>query len=224
MESRKKDHINLTLRSQVSKDLLNKRFNYEPALSAHPAKELPETAFLNKKLRLPVWVSSMTGGTAQAKHINTNLAKVCREFVMGMGLGSCRALCEDDSRFDEFNMRPIIGDDLPLMANLGIAQVEELLENGKEDKLRLMIKTLDADGLFVHLNPIQEWLQPEGDHIQHSPLETLEILLEKVDFPVLVKEVGQGMGPKSIEALMDWAKENFNGKIYAPKIDDVLEF
>lgn len=100
-------------------------------------------------------------------------------------------------------MRPIIGDDLPLLANLGIAQIEELLEKGEEKKLLQMIKTLDVDGLFVHLNPIQECLQPEGDRILFSPLETLERLLEKVDFPVLVKEVGQGIGPKSIEALMD---------------------
>lgn len=203
MESRKKDHINLALRSQVSKDLLNKRFNYEPALSAHPAKELPETAFLNKKLRLPVWVSSMTGGTAQAKQINTNLAKVCREFGMGMGLGSCRPLLEDQSRLADFDMRPIIGNDLPLLANLGIAQIEELLEKDEVEKLLQMIELLDADGLFIHLNPIQEWLQPEGDRINFPPIETLERLLEKVDFPVLVKEVGQGMGPKSIEALMD---------------------
>lgn len=203
MESRKKDHINLALRSQVSKDLLNKRFNYEPALSAHPAKELPETAFLNKKLRLPVWVSSMTGGTAQAKQINTNLAKVCREFGMGMGLGSCRPLLDDQSRLADFDMRPIIGNDLPLLANLGIAQIEELLEKDEVEKLLQMIELLDADGLFIHLNPIQEWLQPEGDRIKFSPIETLERLLEKVDFPVLVKEVGQGMGPKSIEALMD---------------------
>lgn len=203
MESRKKDHINLALRSQVSKDLLNKRFNYEPALSAHPAKELPEIAFLNKKMRLPVWVSSMTGGTAQAKHINTNLAKVCREFGMGMGLGSCRPLLEDQSRLADFDMRPIIGNDLPLLANLGIAQIEELLEKDEVEKLLQMIELLDVDGLFVHLNPIQECLQPEGDRIKFSPVETLERLLEKVDFPVLVKEVGQGMGPKSIEALMD---------------------
>ncbi|MCD6179636.1 MAG: type 2 isopentenyl-diphosphate Delta-isomerase [Bacteroidales bacterium] len=203
MESRKKDHIDLALRSQFSKELLNKRFYYEPALSAHPAEELQVQDFLNKKLRLPIWVSSMTGGTAKAKHINTNLAKVCREYGMGMGLGSCRPLLEDDSRLSDFNMRSIIGDDLPLVANLGIAQIEELLEKDEIEKLQQMVKLLDADGLFVHLNPIQEYLQPEGDRFRLSPIEIMERLLEKVDFPVLVKEVGQGMGPKSIEALMD---------------------
>lgn len=203
MESRKKDHIDLAMRSQITKALLNKKFNYEPALSAHPSKNLPEQEFLGKTLSLPVWVSSMTGGTAQAKHINTNLAKVCREFGMGMGLGSCRPLLEDKSRFDDFNMRPIIGDELPLLANLGIAQIEELLEEQSIDKLQEMLALLQVDGLFVHLNPAQEYLQPEGDRIRFSPIETLQRLLEKVDFPILVKEVGQGIGPKSLEALMD---------------------
>ncbi|MCD6092280.1 MAG: type 2 isopentenyl-diphosphate Delta-isomerase [Bacteroidales bacterium] len=203
MESRKKDHIDLTLRSQMSKESLNKKFNYEPALRAHPEAELPTINFLNKTLRLPVWVSSMTGGTEQARHINTNLAKVCREYGMGMGLGSCRPLLEDKSRFSDFNMRSVIGEDLPLLANLGIAQIEEILEKREIDKLLEMVNSLQVDGLFVHLNPIQEYLQPEGDRIRFSPIETLERLLEKVNFPVLVKEVGQGIGPKSLEALMD---------------------
>lgn len=203
MESRKKDHIDLALRSQISKENLNKKFNYEPALSAHPLNNIPEQKFMGKTLKLPVWVSSMTGGTAQAKHINTNLAKACREYGMGMGLGSCRPLLEDNSRLADFDMRPIIGNDLPLLANLGIAQIEELLEKGAIEKLLQMIDMLRVDGLFVHLNPIQEYLQPEGDHILFSPIDTLERLLEKVDFPILVKEVGQGMGPKSIEALMN---------------------
>jgi len=202
MESRKKDHIDLALNSQLGKDFLNKKFYYEPALSGHPPEELPGQIFLNKKLKMPVWVSSMTGGTAQAIQINSNLAKVCSEFGMGMGLGSCRPLLEDKTRFSDFNMRPIIGDDLPLIANLGIAQIEELLRKGEVEKLQHMIDALRVDGLFVHLNPIQEYLQPEGDRIRFSPIETLERLIEKVDFPILVKEVGQGMGPKSLKALL----------------------
>ncbi len=202
MESRKKDHISLALRSQIGKDYLNKKFNYEPALSAHPMDDLPNYDFLNKKLKLPVWVSSMTGGTAQAKKINTNLAKVCREYGMGMGLGSCRPLLEDSSRLADFDMRPLIGNEMPLLANLGIAQIEELLKKGEVDKLSQMIDKLKVDGLFVHLNPIQECLQPEGDRFLVSPIETLEKLIEIVDFPIMVKEVGQGMGPESLKALL----------------------
>jgi isopentenyl-diphosphate delta-isomerase len=203
MEERKKDHIQLALQAQTTHDILDKRFNYEPALSAHPLKEFSEQKFLNKSLRMPVWVSSMTGGTLLAKKINTNLARVCRKYGMGMGLGSCRALLEDDSRIGDFDMRPIIGDDLPLLANLGIAQIEEILQKGELSKVQNMMEKLRVDGLFVHLNPMQEYLQPEGDHIHFSPIETLEQFLDGVGFPVLVKEVGQGMGPKSLEALMD---------------------
>jgi len=202
MEARKKDHIDLAFRSQLGKDLLNRKFNYEPALCPHPVDELPEHNFLNKALKMPVWVSSMTGGTALAQKINTNLAKVCRAYGMGMGLGSCRPLLEDKSRLSDFDMRHIIGFDLPLLANLGIAQIEGLIEKNEVEKLQRMMDTLQADGLFVHLNPMQEYLQPEGDRFRHAPVYTIEKLLEKVDFPIFVKEVGQGMGPESIRQLL----------------------
>ena len=71
----------------------------------------------------------MTGGTALAKTINTNLARACNEFGMGMGLGSCRMLLENEAHFADFDMRDIIGDDLPFYANIGIAQLEQMLEN-----------------------------------------------------------------------------------------------
>lgn len=203
MESRKKDHINLAIRSQLSEDFLNKKFFYEPALAAHPDGNLPETRFLNKKLQMPVWVSSMTGGTMQAKKINLNLAKACNEFGMGMGLGSCRPLLEDNSRFSDFDMRPIIGNELPLMANFGIAQLEESLAGGNLNKINDLLHLLKVDGLFVHLNPVQEFLQPEGDRFKNAPAETIEKLIGKIDFPIMVKEVGQGMGPKSLETLLN---------------------
>lgn len=202
MESRKNDHIKLTSQSQIEKHLCDPRFYYEPALNAHPNQELPEISFLNKKMKMPVWVSSMTGGTAQAKEINTKLATACHEFGLGMGLGSCRALLKDSARLSDFDMRPIIGDELPFLANLGIAQVEKLIENNELNKLQDMLGILRVDGLFVHLNPLQEFLQPEGDSILVSPIETIQRLLEKMEFPIFVKEVGQGMGPGSLEALL----------------------
>ncbi|OYT15660.1 MAG: hypothetical protein B7C24_11930 [Bacteroidetes bacterium 4572_77] len=88
------------------------------------------------------------------------------------------------------------------MANLGIAQVEELLKKNKADQITNLIDRLQADGLMVHVNPLQELLQPEGDIYEQAPLKTLEKLLSQVDFPVMVKEVGQGMGPKSLAALV----------------------
>ena len=107
-----------------------------------------------------MWVSSMTGGTAWAKTINHNLARACKDFGMGMGLGSCRSLLHSNDTFSDFNVRPFIGEDLPLYANLGIAQVEELLERGQLRKVKELVDKLEADGLIIHINPLQEWLQP----------------------------------------------------------------
>lgn len=201
--SRKKDHIELAFDSVVKAAQGDQRFYYEPLLSGHPEESRLETLFLGKTLGLPLWVSSMTGGTELAGVINKNLARACAEFGMGMGLGSCRNLLYSDTYFDDFNLRPIIGPDLPFFANLGVAQVEELLVKGEIDRLVDMVGKLAADGLIVHVNPLQEWLQPEGDRFQRAPIETIQALLEAVRFPVIVKEVGQGMGPESIRQLLE---------------------
>ncbi len=202
MEKRKKDHIDLALNSQTPPDSLDRKFNYEPLLSAHPSGEAEEFDFLGKKLRTPLWVSSMTGGTRMAGIINRNLAQACREFGMGMGLGSCRIIMDDETYFEDFNIRPLIGDDLPFYANLGAAQVEALISDGQASRIRDLLDKLQADGLVVHVNPIQEFCQPEGDRFGQAPIDTIRNLLELADYPVIVKEVGQGMGPESLRALL----------------------
>ena len=166
-----------------------------------PDEDLP-IQFLGKQLRFPVWVSSMTGGTEMAKHINTNLARMCAEFGLGMGLGSCRALLDSHDRLADFDMRDIIGADMPLYANLGIAQVEECLAKDGIDAIEEMVATLRADGLIVHINPLQEWMQPEGDIIHRAPIDTVRELVDKTNLSIVVKEVGQGFGPRSLGELM----------------------
>lgn len=202
MEKRKNDHIELALQSRVSLNELDERFNYEPMLSGHSAGYPRSFSFLGKILRTPVWISSMTGGSERAYAINRNLAMVCREFGMGMGLGSCRALLDGNEHFEDFNMRPLIGDDLPFYANLGISQVEYLVGNNRVHVAVEMVKKLQADGLIVHVNPMQEFFQPEGDRLLHPPVETIEKLLSRTQLKVIVKEVGQGMGPESLLALL----------------------
>ncbi|HMQ49731.1 MAG TPA: isopentenyl-diphosphate delta-isomerase [Saprospiraceae bacterium] len=201
--SRKKDHIDLAFKAQTGQDELDRRFYYEPLLSGHPdGQTLKNLLFLGKTMRVPIWVSSMTGGTELAHTINHNLARACREFGMGMGLGSCRQLLYSDERFQDFNVRAEMGDELPLYANLGIAQLEEMIERGELGLIRDLLDKLQADGLIIHVNPLQEWLQPEGDRFRHPPLDTIRRLLDKMECPLIVKEVGQGMGRASLEALL----------------------
>lgn len=201
--SRKRDHIELAFRSKVEAAQLDARFYYEPLLAAHPQPgSLPPFPFLGKTMRAPLWVSSMTGGTDWARTINTNLAKACREFGMGMGLGSCRSLLYSNETLPDFDVRDLIGDDLPLYANLGIAQLEQLIVRDELQRAADMVGKLRADGLIIHVNPLQEWLQPEGDRFVRPPIETIIEVAERLSIKLIVKEVGQGMGPESLRALM----------------------
>jgi len=203
-ESRKMDHIDLANRAQSKRIEVDDRFYYEPILAAHPSHQTDiSLTFLGKKLNAPLWISSMTGGVGPARHINQNLARVASEFGLGMGLGSCRVLLEDKTYFNDFNLRPILGPELPLFANLGIAQIENLILKKELNKVEDMLSALDADGLIIHINPLQEWFQPEGDRLKISPLETLTKLCSQLKTKLIVKEVGQGMGPKSLKALLD---------------------
>ena len=172
-ESRKRDHIELAFQSQIEEGKLDHRFYYEPLLAAHPEKNsLPDFDFLGKKMRAPIWVSSMTGGTGFAGIINHNLARACKDFGMGMGLGSCRSLLFSDEHLKDFDVRNLIGEDLPFYANLGIAQLEELIDDNKIELVNTLLQKLRADGLIIHVNPLQEWLQPEGDRFRRPPIET----------------------------------------------------
>ena len=202
MSDRKKDHINQAFQARVEKDEADKRFNYEPLLSAHPVEKLTPFSFAGKTMQLPLWISSMTGGTPQAGAINRNLARACNEFGLGMGVGSCRALLRNNQHLDDFNLRPIIGQDSPFYANLGIAQLEHLIEEKAVDKISKLIDLLQADGIIIHINPLQEAFQPEGEVFKRPPLDTIEEFLEITNTRVIIKEVGQGMGPESIERLL----------------------
>ncbi len=202
MTNRKDDHIALALKSRIGMAVKDERFDYEPFMSPHPGDDPGAFNFLGKKMKVPIWISSMTGGTGKAEAINQNLARACHEFGIGMGLGSCRILMEEGNNFQSFNLRHIIGDDLPFYANLGIKQVENAIVKNDIMPILEMIDQLQADGLIIHVNPLQEWIQVEGDRINLPPLETIKSFMEKTNTRIIVKEVGQGYGPESIKELL----------------------
>ena len=201
--NRKRDHIDFTEKAIISASLNDSRFYYEPLLSGHPKEDILSTEFLGKKLKAPIWISSMTGGCAGASEINKNLARVASEFGLGMGLGSCRTLLEDSGSFSDFNLRDIIGESLPFYANLGIAQIEDSIDQGKLAKIKEMLKKLEVDGLIIHVNPLQEWFQgSNGDRFKRAPIENIKRFLDSTDIPLIIKEVGQGIGPGSLKELL----------------------
>lgn len=197
---RKNDHIELTKASQKSSHKSN--LVYEPLLSSHQFNE-DEIDFLGKKLKAPLWISSMTGGGSKGKGLNQVYARACKEHGIGLGLGSLRIAIEDEAYKEDFNVRHLIGQNLPLWGNLGIAQVEKYLEDESWNKVEDLWRELDLDGAFIHINPLQEWVQDEGDRLLKSPMKTLERLKKETKLPIMIKGVGQGIGPKSLKALAD---------------------
>lgn len=200
-ESRKQDHIEHALNARPSHRFNGDNLYYEPLFSAYPSKNISFN-FLSSTFEMPLWISSMTGGTEKAFKINQNLARACQEFKIGMGLGSCRPLLASDERFRDFDLRSLIGD-RPLYANLGIAQLEEELDRDNGKRVIELIKKLQVNGLIIHVNPLQEFFQPEGDRFKYAPIETIKRAIDHIKYPLMVKEVGQGFGPLSLQALIE---------------------
>ncbi len=141
----------------------------------------------------------MTGGTPEAREINRRLAQVAQHLRLAMGLGSGRALIESPVALESFDVR---GDapDIVLLANLGAVQLNKGYTAGD---CRRLIELLRADALVLHLNPLQEALQPEGDTCFAGLLEKIGALCAEAEFPIVVKEVGWGIAPSDVRALFD---------------------
>jgi isopentenyl-diphosphate delta-isomerase len=109
---------------------------------------------------------------------------------------------KDRSRLADFAVKRFLGAQ-PLFSNIGVAQLQELVAETSLTQVHELVKITESDGLIIHINPLQEWFQPEGDRFTVPPLETIQRFLDTVDYPVIVKEVGQGMGPQSLKALLE---------------------
>lgn len=199
--SRKDAHLDLALKSK--NEQIDSRFSYEPMMAAHPKKgeEWP-VPFGKKTLKYPIWISSMTGGTERTNEINLRLAKIAAKYGFGMGVGSARIALEGGDQLEGFKLRPILGDEVPFYLNFGIAQIEKMLANHTLGEIQELTNKVDADGIIIHVNPMQEWMQPEGDIIQNPPIDTIEQFIEETKIPLIIKEVGQGFGYESMKRLL----------------------
>jgi isopentenyl-diphosphate delta-isomerase len=202
--ARKADHIRINAECDVSaKGVTNGFEGYAFVHQAFPEIDLAEvdtgTQFLGRRLAAPLLVSCMTGGTAEAARINRTLARVAQAHGFALGLGSGRIALERPETLETFDVRAI-APDVAILANLGAVQLNK--GYGAADCSRL-VESLHADALVLHVNPLQEALQIEGDTNFRGLLEKVARLCASVEFPVIVKEVGWGIAPATARALFD---------------------
>lgn len=153
---------------------------------------------LGRRLDAPLLISAMTGGTPEAEVLNARLVRAAAEHGIGLTLGSGRPLLDDPALLGTY-LRP--GRPRPplLLANLGAAQL--LADDGTE-RARRLVELLGADGLSVHLNPVQEAVQPEGEPDFTGVADALARTVQALaPLPVVVKEVGFGMDPEDVRLL-----------------------
>lgn len=157
-----------------------------------------KTTFLGKQLLAPLLISSMTGGTEQAGIINQRLASVAQHYKIAMGVGSQRVVVEKPQVASTFAVRSRAPDIL-LFANLGAVQLN--YNYGLDECLRL-VDLLQADALILHLNPLQECIQPKGDTNFRGLLDKINQLCSKLPVPVIAKEVGNGISAPMAKKLL----------------------
>ena len=155
------------------------------------------TYVLGKALSAPLLISSMTGGVARAAAINRNLAIAAQRLGIAMGLGSQRIALENAETRAMFEVRDVAPDIL-LFANLGAVQLNNGF--GIEECMRA-VEMVQADGLFLHLNPLQEALQVGGNVNFGGLLDRIRMVCEALPVPVIVKEVGWGISEDVARAL-----------------------
>jgi isopentenyl-diphosphate Delta-isomerase len=202
-QSRKADHIRICLEADVQfQCTTNGLEKYRFTHCCLPEIDYNDidisTIFLGKQLNAPLLISSMTGGTEAAGKINRILAQVAQQYQIAMGVGSQRVAVEKPSTVDSFALRKYAPDAL-LFANIGAVQLN--YQYGIEECLQI-IDILGADALILHLNPLQECIQPRGDKNFQGLLDKINILCSKISVPIIVKEVGNGISATMAQKLV----------------------
>lgn len=201
--SRKADHIRINVEEDVASKGVSSGFErYRFQHVALPELRLDDvdtsSSLFGYRLKAPILISCMTGGVPEAEGINTVLARTAEAYGFALGLGSARVLLERPdvlSSFEVRNMAPSV----PILANIGAVQLNKGV--GVEE-CRRIVDLLGADALVLHLNPLQEALQPEGDTDFSDLLPKIEQLCRELEVPVVAKEIGWGIAPDLVARLL----------------------
>ena len=202
---RKEDHIRICLGNKAQAK--NATTGFEDIQLIHRA--LPEvnkskinltTTFLGKKFSAPIIVGAMTGGTEHATQINSAIAQAVEKLGLGMGVGSQRAAIEDQKLEETYAITRKMAPNAFLIANIGGVQ---LVHGYGLKEVRKVVEMINADAVAVHLNALQEAVQPEGQTNFKGVLAKIAEIAGALDTPVIVKETGAGISAEDAKALED---------------------
>src|SRR4051794_31303810 len=204
IEGRKADHIRICLEEDVSGVGVTSGFErYRFVHQALPEISLADvdtsTELWGRQVRVPMLISSMTGGAPRAAEINRNLAIAAQELGLAMGVGSQRAALQNSELEATYQVREV-APDVPLFANVGAVQLNYTY--GVKE-CRRAVDMIEADALILHLNALQEAVQPEGDTNFHGLAAKIAQVCREVGVPVIAKEVGWGISAESARMLWD---------------------
>jgi isopentenyl-diphosphate Delta-isomerase len=200
---RKEDHIRICLGNKAQAK--NATSGFEDIQLIHRA--LPEvnkekiklsTIFLGKKFNAPIIVGAMTGGTEQATQINASIAQAVEKLGLGMGVGSQRAAIEDQKLEQTYAIARKMAPNAFLIANIGGVQ---LVHGYGLKEVKKVVEMIDADAVAVHLNALQEAVQPEGQTNFKGVLAKIAEIASALDTPVIVKETGAGISAEDAKTL-----------------------
>ena len=203
IENRKNNHLNTAAQSPVEQINLLDFNSIQLEHCALPELSLTQidtsTLFMGKRISLPLLISSTTGGTTYTHSVLKLLAEVAEQKKIALCVGSQRIALEFPESEKYFHLRDV-APTIPLLANLGAVQLNYGLDI---EHCRRAIEMLDADGLVLHLNPLQECLQLNGNTDFRNLLKKIETLVDKIPVPLIVKEVGYGISLDVAQKLLD---------------------
>ena len=202
---RKKEHLELCLTDEVSFKTKSTGFeNYDFKHYAITEVEIDkikfDSEFFSEKIKYPFLISCMTGGTSEANNINSKLAIVAEELKIPIGVGSQRQALENRNFVNSFKVVRKNAPNVPILSNIGAAQVIQF--KGMEP-IQKIVDMIEADALVIHVNPLQELLQKEGEMNFKGLLKKIETICRKIDIPIIVKEVGAGISSEAAKKLLD---------------------
>lgn len=199
-ESRKQDHMRLALDPQVQTggNALDQIELIHEALPELNFKDVDlSTSFHQTKLNSPIFISSMTAGHESGENFNQALADLSSKKQILMGVGSQRRQLGDPNARKEWEALRKKAPKALLVGNLGLAQLIQT----PLDQIKELVDSLQALGLFIHLNALQEALQPEGTPQFAGGLKKIEEICKFISVPVIIKEVGCGFSEFTLKRL-----------------------